>query len=128
MNCLRCGKCCQETEMLLSNKDIERLERKGYKRNFFVQFDKEGYATLKNQNGICVFLNPKTQTCRERKNRPSGCRIYPIMYDEDKGIVVDKICPAKNTITEKQKASKGKKVLKLLERIDLEAEKRRSLC
>jgi hypothetical protein len=46
------------------------------------------------------------------------------MYDEDKGIVIDDICPAKNTISEKQKASKGKRVLKLLERIDSEAKKR----
>lgn len=124
MHCLRCGKCCEETEMLLSNKDIERLERKGYQRDFFVRFDSEGYGVLQNQNGVCVFFNPKTQTCTERKNRPSGCKIYPIMYDEDKGIVIDDICPAKNTISEKQKASKGKRVLKLLERIDSEAKKR----
>ena len=41
------------------------------------------------------------------------------------GIVVDDICPAKGTVTEKQKAKRGKKVFKLLERIDAEAEKRR---
>ena len=48
------------------------------------------------------------------------------MHDEDKGIVTDSICPARNTISEKQKAKRGKKVLKLLEKIDAEAEKRRS--
>jgi len=49
------------------------------------------------------------------------------MHDEDKGTVIDEICPAKDTISEKQKAKKGKKVLKLLKRIDAEAEKRRLL-
>jgi hypothetical protein len=125
MRCVRCGECCKETEMLLSNEDIERLERKGYVRVFFVRFDKEGYAILRNQKGNCVFFDAEKLVCRERDNRPLGCRIYPIMHDEDKGIVIDELCPARNTISEKQKARKGKKVLKLLERIDAEAEKRR---
>ncbi len=47
------------------------------------------------------------------------------MYDEAKGIVTDRICPAQDTVTEKQKAKRGKKVLKLLEKIDAEAKKRR---
>jgi uncharacterized protein len=126
MRCLRCGECCKETETLLTNEDVERLGRKGYSRDFFARFDKEGYAILRNQNGNCVFFDPAKRTCRERENRPSGCRIYPVMHDEDTGIVIDEICPAKNTISEKQKARKGKKVLKLLERIDSEAKSRRS--
>jgi uncharacterized protein len=125
MRCLRCGECCKETEMLLSNEDIERLEEKGYAKDFFVRFDKEGYAVLRNQAGNCVFFDPEKRVCRERANRPLGCRIYPAMHDEDKGIVIDSICPARNTISEKQKAKRGKKVLKLLERIDAEAKKRR---
>lgn len=47
------------------------------------------------------------------------------MHDEEKGIIIDSRCPAKNTISVKQKAKRGKKVLKLLERIDAEAEERR---
>jgi hypothetical protein len=46
------------------------------------------------------------------------------VYDEEKGIVVDTICPAQDTVTEKQKAKRGKKVLKLLKKIDAEAKKR----
>jgi len=110
--------------MLLSNKDIERLERKGYERDFFVRFDKEGYAILRNLNGVCVFFDVEKRVCRERANRPLGCRIYPVMLDEDKGIVIDDICPARNSITEKQKAKKGKKVRELLKKIDAEVEKR----
>ena len=125
MRCLRCGACCEETEMLLSNKDIERLEKKGYDRAFFVRFDADGYAVLRNLNGVCVFFDSEQRVCRERSSRPSGCRIYPVMHDEDKGIVIDNICPAEDTISEREKAKRGAKVLKLLKQIDAEAERRR---
>ena len=124
MRCLRCGKCCEETEMLLSNEDIERLEREGYEKEFFVRVDKNGYAILRNRDGVCVFFDPERKACRERPNRPLGCRIYPVMFDEAEGIVIDDICPAKDTINEKQKAKRGKKVIKLLEKIDAEARRR----
>ena len=113
--------------MLLSSKDIERLERKGYNRNFFVRFDSEGYATLRNQHGHCVFYDPEKRRCKVRAHRPEGCRIYPVLYDEDKGITVDTICPSRNTVNEEQKAEKGEKVLKLLEKIDAEAKNRRRM-
>ncbi len=125
MHCLRCGVCCTETEMLLSNKDIERLEKKGYARTFFVQFDLDGYATLRNHRGYCVFYDPEKRRCKVRAHRPSGCRIYPVIYDENKGITVDTICPSRNSVTEKQKAKRGEKVLKLLKTIDAEAKQRR---
>jgi Fe-S-cluster containining protein len=125
MHCLHCGVCCQETEMLLSTKDIERLEKKGYNTDFFVRFDKEGYATLKNRQGHCVFYDPEKRRCKVRAHRPEGCRIYPVIYDENKGITVDTICPSRNTVTDKQKAKKGEKVLKLLKTIDAEAKNRR---
>lgn len=112
--------------MLLCAEDIERLERKGYSKQFFVQFDKAGYAKLRNQQGCCVFYDAEKRRCKVRADRPFGCRIYPVIYDEAKGIVVDDICHAKDTVTEKQKAKRGKKLLKLLEKIDAEAEKRRS--
>jgi Fe-S-cluster containining protein len=111
--------------MLLSSKDIERLERKGYNRDFFVRFDSEGYATLKNYRGYCVFYDVEKKRCKVRVYRPLGCRIYPVIYDETNGIVVDSICPSQSSVTEKQKAKRGKKVLKLLKTIDGEAKKRR---
>jgi len=111
--------------MLLSVKDIERLERKGYDQTFFVRFDAEGYATLRNHRGYCVFYDTEKKRCKVRAQRPLGCRIYPVIYDENKGIVADAICPSRGSVTEKQKAKRGKKVLKLLETIDAEAKKRR---
>ena len=112
--------------MLLSTADIERLEKRGYSRGFFVRFDKEGYATLRNQRGCCVFYDVEKRRCKVRSDRPRGCRIYPVVYDEARGIVADDICHARDTVTEKQRAKRGKEVLRLLERIDSEAEKRRS--
>ncbi len=125
MRCTRCGVCCKETEMLLSAEDIERLERIGYERGFFAQCDPQGYFTLRNRRGNCFFYDDAKHVCKVRSSRPLGCRIYPVIYDEDNGIVVDSICPAKDTVTEEQKARKGKKVMELLARIDAEAEKRR---
>ncbi len=127
MHCLRCGICCIETEMLLSKKDIERLEKKGYISTFFVRFDNKGYARLRNQRGHCVFYDPKKKDCRVRSYRPSGCRIYPVIYDEAKGIIIDTICPSHKTVTKKQKARRGKRVLQLLKIIDAEAEQRRQV-
>jgi len=124
MRCLRCGVCCRETEMLLSEKDIKRLEMKGYDRDFFVRFNSEGYATLRNYHGFCVFYDATNRRCKVRAHRPLGCRIYPVIYDEDKGIVVDAICPSHGSVTEKQKIKKGKKALKLLAKIDAEAKNR----
>jgi Fe-S-cluster containining protein len=126
MHCLRCGECCKETEMLLSNEDIKRLEKRGYDRNSFVRFDREGFAILRNVNGNCFFFDAEKTTCRERANRPLGCRIYPVILDEEKGTVVDEICPVAKTFTEKEKSKRGKRVIKLLEKIDAEAQERQA--
>jgi hypothetical protein len=111
--------------MLLSDQDVLRLERKGYDREFFAVLDPKGYLTLRNVDGCCFFFDPEKLRCRVRGFRPLGCRVYPVILDEDKGIVVDTVCPAGKTVTEKQRAKRGEKVLKLLEEIDEEAEKRR---
>ena len=126
MRCLRCGVCCRETEMLLSTEDIERLERKGYSKEFFVRFDSEGYAKLRNLQGHCVFYDAEKQRCKVYTDRPLGCRLYPVIYDETKGIVVDNICPTRDNWNEKKIEKKGKKVIKLLEKIDAEAQRGRS--
>jgi Fe-S-cluster containining protein len=124
MVCLRCGDCCRETEMLLSAEDIERLEGKGYRKEFFMLFDEEGYAKLRNLRGACVFYDPENRRCKIYKFRPSGCRLYPIIYDEEKGIVMDEVCRGKGRLNEKRIERKGAKVLRLLERIDAEAKSR----
>ena len=125
MRCSHCGICCTETEMLLSNEDIKRLEKKGFHKKFFVTFDKEGYAQLKNRNGYCTFYDQEEHRCKVYADRPSGCRVYPVILDEDVGIIIDDICPEKATVTLEEKEEKGQAVIKLLEVIDAEAKARR---
>jgi Fe-S-cluster containining protein len=115
-----------ETEMLLSAEDIAQLEKRGYKKEFFVRIDKAGYAVLRNRQGRCVFFDAEKRRCNVYAGRPSGCRVYPVIFDEDKGVVADTVCQARGTVTEKEKARKGKKVLKLLKLLDREAEQRSS--
>ncbi len=112
--------------MLLSAEDIERLERKGYSKEFFVQFDEKGYTTLRNLQGHCVFYDAQKRRCKVYMHRPMGCRLYPIIFDEAEGIVADNLCPAHERWSEKKKERKGKKVIKLLEKIDAEAQQRRT--
>lgn len=127
MRCSHCGVCCTETEMLLSKKDIKRLKNKGYSPENFVQYDKQGYAQLKNCNGYCVFYDRKNHRCIVYADRPAGCRVYPVIVDEESGIVLDSICKSRDTITQEEKNVKGKRVIRLLERIDAEADERRSV-
>jgi hypothetical protein len=110
--------------MLLSTEDIGRLERKGYVRAVFVRFDRSGYAKLRNRQGHCVFYDFEKRRCKVYGDRPLGCRLYPVIYDEAEGIVIDSVCHAQNTVSEKQRVERGKKVLRLLEKIDAEAKKR----
>jgi Fe-S-cluster containining protein len=110
--------------MLLSKKDISRLEKKGFKQKDFARFDKQGYAQLKNRDGYCVFYNRTLHRCNIYGDRPSGCRVYPVIIDEEEGIILDSICESRNSITEQEKNSKGKRVVALLKVIDYEAQER----
>jgi len=111
--------------MLLSKADIERLEKVGYGRQGFVRYDKEGFAKLRNHRDYCVFYEVEKRRCKVYRHRPSGCRIYPVMYSEGIGVIVDDVCPMKDTVTEAELKKKGREVVKLLKRID--AEQRRGL-
>jgi hypothetical protein len=112
--------------MLLSSADVERLERVGYDRQKFVRSDKHGYVRLKNRRGFCVFYDVEKCRCKIYKHRPLGCRIYPVIYSEQEGIMVDDLCPTKNTISESELKKKGKKVMELIQRIDREATSHRN--
>lgn len=107
--------------MLLSKKDIKRLERLGYLESDFAQYDKQGYVQLKNRDDYCVFYDRKNRRCSVYADRPSGCRVYPVIVDDEVGIILDSICEARNSITEQEKTVKGKRVIRLLEIIDAEA-------
>ncbi len=72
--------------------DIERIESLGYKRSLFAE-KRGSFIMLKNVDGHCVFLNPHTGSCRIYEKRPLGCRIYPLIYDEEFGVLLDPECP-----------------------------------
>jgi Fe-S-cluster containining protein len=112
--------------MLLSKKDVKRLEDRGYRKKQFVRYDKHGYAYLRNREGYCVFYDQTCRRCSEYESRPSGCRVYPVIVDEEHGIILDSICEARDSITEQEKSVKGRRVVRLLEVIDAEAALRRA--
>jgi len=110
--------------MMLSNADVERLEGLGYDRQKFTRYDKHGFANLRNCRGFCVFYDAVKRRCTIYEHRPEGCRIYPVVYSEQEGIVVDELCPMKTTVSEIELKRKGKKVIELLQRMDNEATSR----
>lgn len=126
MRCSNCGVCCTETEMLLSNKDIKRLENRGFSQNQFVNYDMQGYAQLKNCDGYCIFYDRKNRKCSVYSARPAGCKVYPVILDEETGIILDDICQSRKSIKQSEKNLKGKCVIRLLEIIDAEALERRT--
>ncbi|MEM3726522.1 MAG: YkgJ family cysteine cluster protein [Candidatus Bathyarchaeia archaeon] len=121
MRCSHCGICCRKTEMLLSEEDIKRLENLGHSREKFVRYDKKGFAKLRNHRGYCVFYDQQKGRCNVYKCRPLGCRIYPVIYSEGEGTIVDDLCPMKNTVSTKELKRKSVELMKLLHRIDEEA-------
>jgi len=121
MRCSHCGICCEKTEMLLSNADIERLERVGHNRQEFVRYDGLGFARLRNHNGFCVFYDAAKRRCEVYRHRPLGCWVYPVICKEQEGIAVDDLCPMKNTVSKLELKRKGERVIELLHRIDEEA-------
>jgi uncharacterized protein len=126
MRCTHCGICCTETEMLLCEKDITRLAKRGFDKSYFAKFNRQGYVHLKNREGYCVFYDKSRKRCSVYVDRPSGCRVYPVILDEDTGIILDGICPNTSTINNVEKNLKGQRVIRLLETIDCEAINRRS--
>jgi Fe-S-cluster containining protein len=121
MECSRCGVCCEKTEMMLSNADVKRLEGMGYERQKFAGQDRHGFIRLRNRRGFCVFYDVERCRCRIYKHRPLGCRVYPVMYSKQEGMIVDDLCPMISTVSKIELRRKGKKLMNLLRRIDAEA-------
>jgi len=86
-----CVKCCIETRMPLSRFDIARIAGQGNRfRDFVSKRKRERF--LKNSIGRCVFLGD--EGCRIYSFRPEGCRLYPLVYNENmRKAVVHDLCP-----------------------------------
>lgn len=104
--CENCGKCCIETEMLLSNQDIELVINKSVdqlNRDDFALKNIEGFYQLKNVEGHCFFFNIYSKNCKIYNYRPQGCRIYPLIYDfQTEKCMLDKDCPRSNLFYKKR--------------------------
>jgi len=85
-----CYQCCLNTEMTLSEEDITRIEKLGYKIKEFLE-EKDHFMALRNIDNHCIFL--KNKMCSIYENRPQGCRFYPLIYDFDiDDFVIDNLC------------------------------------
>mgnify|MGYP000132521352 CR=1 FL=1 len=113
-----CFKCCLDTEMILSESDIKRIESLGYKREYFTEF-RDGFYRLRNIDGHCIFLNIETGKCKIYSYRPIGCRVYPVIYDLNKGFILDTDCPAINTVTGREFLYKVRLLSKLLSELGI---------
>lgn len=109
--------------MELSSKDIKRLEETGYHRREFTVDGKDGVTRLRNVKGWCYFYDALESKCRIYSNRPLGCYIYPLMFlVDDHTIIVDKLCPMRASVSERELRTKGRILIKLLKAIDSDAE------
>jgi len=105
--------------MELSSDDVRKLEEAGYHRTEFSVLDNRG-VRLVNVGGWCYYYSLAEKKCRVYKNRPLGCRLYPIVYMADEGAMVDELCPMGHTVSEHELKRKGKILVKLLKKIDHE--------
>jgi uncharacterized protein len=118
VKCSRCGVCCQETMMELSNDDVKRLNMDGHLLEEFAVIDKQG-TRLKNVDGYCYFFNRTNNNCKIYENRPMGCYIYPVVHVTNEGVaMIDELCPMGKTVSKKEFLSKEKILNALLKTVD----------
>jgi len=111
-----CTKCCMNTLMQLSNSDIARIKEQHFSEDFFI-LKRKGSRHLKNLSGRCVFHNGKR--CTIYDFRPEGCRLYPAVFDENKGKVVLHLdCPHHGKFHLARETSR--EVIDLIRKLDIE--------
>jgi Fe-S-cluster containining protein len=86
-----CVKCCIDTHMPLTNSDVKRISKQGHRSKDFI-VKRRGERCLKNINGRCVFLGDGG--CLIYPHRPEGCRLYPLVFNEELGnVFIHDLCP-----------------------------------
>jgi hypothetical protein len=114
--------------MILLKDDVRRIASLGFEEDFFaVEFS--GFRKLRNNNGRCIFHDG--EQCTIYPNRPSGCRLYPVIFDEDLNHpVMDRLCPFRTEfpLSSKARRETSKLYLRLIgERRASSNEKKRSV-
>ncbi len=91
----RCSACCHDTEMLLSVDDVARIQAARPGVDFHFQTD-DGFLQLRTRTGPaapggkgapCIFLDDAGR-CSIHAIRPEGCRLYPAVWDGERGAAV----------------------------------------
>ena len=117
MRCSNCGKCCENTEMELSSRDVKRLEEAGCRFEDFAVVD-GCVVRLRNVDGHCYFYDNAEKRCRVYGKRPLGCFLYPVVHLVNEGVIVDELCPLGQTVSGQELRRKGKILGKLLKELD----------
>lgn len=100
--------------MPLLREDLERLEGLGLKREDFA-VERDGFLRLRNTGGYCVFYDIGSGRCKVYGARPLGCRLYPLVFDEERGALLDPECPLAGFFSEECSELRG--ALLLLRRV-----------
>ncbi len=112
-NWVRCGfrdchQCCLETEMILTQKDLARIESAGHKRDdFLLPVDKtDNFFQLKNVDSPlgkkCYFLDLQGN-CSIYDIAPNGCKLYPLIKNLDTNeVMIDFDCREKEWFKSKE--------------------------
>jgi Fe-S-cluster containining protein len=93
-----CAACCYDTEMPVMEEDVTRLVALGHAREAFTTRGEGGFLqlqTVEPAEGMpgrpCFFL--KENKCSVYADRPTGCRIYPMVLNEAARLLRDEDCP-----------------------------------
>ena len=96
-NCKDCGKCCLNTEMVVSNSDIKNILEKSpdnIKKEEFMELKEDNLYHLTNIDGHCYFFDISLKLCKIYEFRPDGCLYYPMIYDLSREeCILDSDCP-----------------------------------
>jgi len=81
LDCLACGACCHDSNVILFNSDLKRFKKAGRKdllKKQHIKHKKNGQIVLRfPKNGPCQQLR-KNLMCRVYEIRPFNCRVFPI--------------------------------------------------
>ncbi len=98
---MSCAACCRPTEMLLSPADLERIAARGHDIAACTVPSRQHphLREAKSVGNRCYFLEGHGPGgpfwCSLYPDHPAGCKLYPLIYDADKGkpILDKKYCP-----------------------------------
>ncbi len=106
---------------MLSQQDIEEIEKLGFKREDFCFKSEDGFYQLQNVKNECFFL--QKNKCQIYENRPRGCKFYPIIFDLNTNKAsLDEDCPLIHTVSNKTLQSFSSDLKKFVQRLLKEAE------